>query len=125
MIFFRTCNGRAHLCIRLAENAKEWLQHHTSLSAQKTLLQHKRQARLTQPLVKNGEKMGTELLDRVTTNNTHKHDQNSELTRTNIPLLMRLERQRKASEWQGLAELGKESCRVWMVVYIAPQSLTP
>jgi hypothetical protein len=41
------------LSLNFEENVKEWLQHHTSLSAYNTLLQHKRQARLTQPLAKN------------------------------------------------------------------------
>jgi hypothetical protein len=69
-MFFRTRNGHGRLYIKLAENAIEWLQHHISLSAYNTLLQHGRQARLAQPLAKNGEKEGTKPLDRVTTNTT-------------------------------------------------------
>jgi hypothetical protein len=36
--YFRTRNGRARFCIKLEENAIEWLQHHTSLSSYNTLL---------------------------------------------------------------------------------------
>jgi hypothetical protein len=41
-IFFRTRDGRVRFSIKIEENAKEWLQHYTSLLAHNTLLQHQR-----------------------------------------------------------------------------------
>jgi hypothetical protein len=106
ILFFRTRNGSARLCIKLAENAIDRLQYHTSLSAYNTLHRHRRQEHLTQPLAKKGQKAGTKLLDRVTTNAAHTSMAGAEDARTNVPLLMRLERRREASKWQGLDELG-------------------
>jgi hypothetical protein len=103
--FLRTRNESARLCIKLAENAIERLQHHTSLSAYNTLHRHRRQEHLAQPLAKKGQEAGTKLLDRVTTNAAHTSTAGAEDARTNVPLLMRLER-REASKWQGLDELG-------------------
>jgi hypothetical protein len=67
--FLRIRNGHARLCIKLEENTKEWLQHHTILSAHNTPLQYRQQARLAQPQAK--VEAGKEPLDRVTTNTTH------------------------------------------------------
>jgi hypothetical protein len=68
LFFLRIRNGSARLCIKLAENAIERLQHYTSISAYNTFHRHRRQEHLTQPLAKKGQKSGTKLLDRVTTN---------------------------------------------------------
>jgi hypothetical protein len=69
-------------------------------------------------------------LDRITTNAAHRTMTETEVARTNAPLLMRLERRRRASKWQGLAELRESivECGRWCTLRPeAPhlQQLTP
>jgi hypothetical protein len=85
----RIRNRCVRLCIKLEENTKEWLQHHTILSAHKTPLQHRQQARLAQPQAK--VEAGKEPLDRATTNTTHTQAGNSEVARTSVPPLKHLQ----------------------------------
>jgi hypothetical protein len=81
-LFFEPAMDVRVIVLSFQRNAKEWQQHYTSLSAHNTLLQHRRQAHPTQP--PNGEKGAP----RPRHNQHQRH--NSEITKADVPLLMRL-----------------------------------
>jgi hypothetical protein len=79
-----------------------------------------KQAHLTQPL-EGGHGVPE---PRHNQHHTHKNNQSSRDARTNAPLLMRLERRREASEWQGLAEPRKSTESADDGVHCAPEPHT-
>jgi hypothetical protein len=105
------------IVLSFQENANEWLQHHTSLSANNTLLQHRRQEHLAYPQ----ERMWA-WSHHVTTNTTHTSTTKAPRSpRPTNHCSCAEKRWHEASEWRGLAELGKVDKSADDGVHCAPE----